>query len=155
IFIILTIFVSILIYVQMGKNTINTDNTVVVDISNQEESFSLKDIIHDTQQSIVKIEASNNYQIKTGSGFLLDSNGHIVTNAHVIENAESIMVKLSNQQGYFPAAIVGMGEKEDIAVLHVKEFKNQPPVDIDPEYSGDIGDQVIAIGSPSEIENSV
>lgn len=155
IFIILTIFVSILIYVQIGKKTINTDNTVVVDISNQEETFSLKDIIHDTQQSIVKIEASNNYQIKTGSGFLLDSNGHIVTNAHVIENAESIMVKLSNQQGYFPAAIVGMGEKEDIAVLHVKEFKNQPPVDIDPEYIGDIGDQVIAIGSPSEIENSV
>src|SRR5690625_2716122 len=88
IFIIVTIFVSILIYVQIGKKTINTDNTVVVDISNQEETFSLKDIIHDTQQSIVKIEASNNYQIKTGSGFLLDSNGHIVTNAHVIENAE-------------------------------------------------------------------
>lgn len=149
------VIIAIFLYIRMNSIAIKTDSPVVVDMSNEDEAYSLKDIIHNSQKSIVKIEASNNYQIKTGSGFLIDNNGYIVTNAHVINDADSILVKLSNQQGYFPAAIVGVGEKDDIAVIHVKEFEHHEPIAMDPSYVGDIGDQVIAIGSPSDIENSV
>ena len=153
--IVLFVIIAVFLYLRMSTVTIKTDSSVVVDMSNEDEDYSLKEIIHNSQKSIVKIEASNNYQIKTGSGFLIDSEGFIVTNAHVINDADSILVKLSNQQGYFPAAVVGVGDKEDIAVIHVKEFEHHESIAIDPSYEGDIGDQVIAIGSPSEIENSV
>ncbi|SHM89074.1 S1C family serine protease [Gracilibacillus kekensis] len=130
------------------------DNTLATNIENSKNEINLKNIIHESQKSVVQIETTNKLNNKTGSGFVINNEGDIITNAHVIEDAESIVVKLSNGRQY-PAAIVGIGKEQDFAVIRVPELHNLEPITIDSEYQAEIGDEIIAIGSPVGIQNSV
>jgi S1-C subfamily serine protease len=84
----------------------------------------------------------------TGSGFVLDTQGHIVTNNHVVEGAESVEVTLFDKT-VVPAKIVGLDPLNDLAVLQVKvdESKLHP---VDMSFSGElkVGQWAIAIGNP-------
>lgn len=82
----------------------------------------------------------------TGSGFLVTSDGYIVTNYHVVENASSITVNTQSGEQY-EGTLIGRDSTADMAVLKI-EAENLPPVTLGSSASLAIGDMVVAIGNP-------
>ena len=82
----------------------------------------------------------------SGSGFIISTDGYILTNHHVIEDADSITVSLFDGTTY-DAALIGYDESNDIAVLKV-EAENLSPVILGDSDQLNVGDQVLAIGNP-------
>lgn len=84
----------------------------------------------------------------TGSGFIWDDAGHIVTNFHVIEGASEATIKLADGRDY-KAALVGVSPAHDLAVLRIGVgFKRPPPVPIGTSQDLKVGQKVFAIGNP-------
>lgn len=84
----------------------------------------------------------------TGSGFIWDEAGHVVTNFHVIAGASEANVKLADDRNY-KAALVGASQIHDIAVLKIGVgFKRPPPVPIGTSNDLKVGQKVFAIGNP-------
>ena len=88
-----------------------------------------------------------------GSGFIVSPNGIILTNAHVVDNASSVTVKLTDRREY-KAKIIGMDKPSDVAVLKINA-SNLPTVKLDRAHNVKVGQWVIAIGSPFGFDNSV
>jgi len=84
----------------------------------------------------------------TGSGFIWDSAGHVVTNVHVVSGAAAANVKLADGRDY-EATLVGASIAHDIAVLQIRVPKDQPlPVAIGTSHDLRVGQKVFAIGNP-------
>ncbi|MBD5803343.1 Periplasmic serine endoprotease DegP precursor [Azoarcus sp. Aa7] len=84
----------------------------------------------------------------TGSGFIWDDAGHVVTNFHVIRGAAQATVKLADGRDY-QAALVGVSPAHDIAVLRIGVgFKRPPPVPVGTSGDLKVGQKVFAIGNP-------
>ena len=88
-----------------------------------------------------------------GSGFIVSPDGYIVTNAHVVDGASEVTVKLTDRRE-FTAKVIGSDKRTDIALIKI-EAKNLPALDIDAKPAVRRGEWVIAIGSPFGFENSV
>jgi serine protease Do len=88
-----------------------------------------------------------------GSGFIVSPDGFIVTNAHVVENAEEITVRL-NDKREFKAKVIGADTRSDVAVIKV-EAKDLPTVKIGDMSKLRVGEWVVAIGSPFGFANTV
>jgi putative serine protease PepD len=127
-------------------------------------SLSVGDIYKRTQTGVVEITVTSTQatpfgggqaQRAQGSGFVFDSQGHIITNQHVVDGATSISVRFSNGQSY-KASLVGSDASTDLAVIKV----DAPASLLHPLTLGDsskvsVGDGVVAIGSPFGLENTV
>ncbi len=85
-----------------------------------------------------------------GSGFIISKDGYILTNNHVVDGADEILVRLSDRREY-EAKIVGGDAKSDVALLKIDE-DNLPFVKIGESSELDVGDWVLAIGSPFGFE---
>jgi S1-C subfamily serine protease len=83
----------------------------------------------------------------TGSGFLYDAEGHIVTNYHVVENAEELSVALADGRVY-PATAVGVDPSNDLAVIHIEAEDLPQPISLGDSDNLHVGQFVIAIGNP-------
>ena len=88
-----------------------------------------------------------------GSGFIVGSDGIVLTNAHVVQGASEVTVKLTDRRE-FRAKVLGSDPVTDIAVLHI-DAKNLPVVKLGDPGQERVGDWVVAIGSPFGFENSV
>ena len=88
-----------------------------------------------------------------GSGFIVRSDGVILTNAHVVADADNVTVKL-NDRREFKAKVVGFDKQTDVAVLRI-EAKDLPTVKIGDPAKARVGEWVVAIGSPFGFENTV
>jgi len=89
-----------------------------------------------------------------GSGFVVDRNGYIITNNHVVEKATKIKVTFLNDKTEYPATVIGTDKDTDLAVIHV-DRKNLVPVKIGNADALQVGDWVIAIGSPFGFQATV
>jgi serine protease Do len=89
-----------------------------------------------------------------GSGIILDGDGHILTNNHVVENAETISVQFFDGSSR-PAKTVGSDSATDLAVLKVDGPIGDPPVRFGDSDSMRVGDWVVAIGSPEGLDWTV
>ncbi len=112
--------------------------------------MSLQDIYTKNIPSVVSITCSLAGGSSTGTGVVLTEDGYIITNAHVVENAASISVQLTDER-ILPAEILGYDEISDLAVLRVEAD------DLTPAQFGDssglrVGDTVVAIGDPLGVE---
>lgn len=87
-----------------------------------------------------------------GSGFIISADGYILTNAHVVRDAEKIIVKL-NDQTEKEAKVIGADKRTDLAVLKV-EGSSYSPVHIGNSDKLEVGEWVIAIGSPFGLEST-
>jgi serine protease Do len=87
-----------------------------------------------------------------GSGFIVSSDGVILTNAHVVRDAKEVMVKLSDRRE-FKAKVLGSDTATDIAVLKV-DAKNLPVVALGDDKQVQVGDYVLAIGTPFGFEQT-
>mmetsp|Transcript_42507 Transcript_42507/g.51604 ORF Transcript_42507/g.51604 Transcript_42507/m.51604 type:complete len:516 (+) Transcript_42507:119-1666(+) len=93
----------------------------------------------------------------TGSGFVWDSQGHIVTNYHVIKGANDVIVTLQDL-GEFPARIVGFDQDKDVAVLQIDTSKFEgdlKPVTLGQSFSLQVGQRVYAIGNPFGLDHTL
>jgi serine protease Do len=88
-----------------------------------------------------------------GSGFIVSADGVILTNAHVVDGADRVTVKLTDRREY-EARVLGTDAKSDVAVLKI-EAKELPVVSIGDPASLEAGEWVVAIGAPFGFENSV
>lgn len=89
-----------------------------------------------------------------GSGILLKDNGYILTNYHVIQNTERLMVRLSDGREY-RANIVGKDPKTDLAILKIFSFRSFPDPPFGQSEQLGVGEWVMAIGNPYGLEGTV
>lgn len=94
-----------------------------------------------------------NQELGSGSGIIYSEDGYIITNYHVIEDATSVMITLSDGTEY-DARIIGSDSSSDLAVLKV-EAANLPAADFGDSAALQIGELVVAIGNPLGYENTV
>ncbi len=109
-------------------------------------ALSLQEIYKKCIGSVVSITASAQSGKSSGTGIVLSADGYLITNHHVIENAQVIAVQTSDDR-QFQASIIGSDEASDLAVLKVEAD------DLQPAEFGDsgklaVGDRVVAIGDP-------
>src|SRR5687768_12579173 len=88
-----------------------------------------------------------------GSGFIVSPDGYILTNAHVVADADEVTVRMTDRREY-PAKVVGLDRRTDVAVLKI-EGKNLPVVKLGDPAKLRPGEWVLAIGSPFTFENTV
>ena len=88
-----------------------------------------------------------------GSGFVVSSDGYVLTNAHVVDGAEEVTVRMTDRREY-TAKIIGVDKPSDVAVVKI-DAKNLPVVRIGDPSKLRPGEWVIAIGSPFGFDNSV
>jgi len=84
----------------------------------------------------------------TGSGFIVDKAGYIVTNFHVVEKADSIKVKISGDEKDYKAKVIGTDWESDIAVIRIDAGRPLPALKIGNSDAVQVGDWAVAIGSP-------
>ncbi len=89
-----------------------------------------------------------------GSGFIIDKEGYIITNNHVIEGADEIKVKLSDKEE-FDATIVGKDRKTDIALIKITPPPGLPVVTLGDSDNLKVGEWVMAIGNPFGLDQTV
>jgi len=89
-----------------------------------------------------------------GSGFIISQNGYILTNAHVVNNASKVTVRLTDRRE-FDAKVIGVDQRSDIAVIKINGQNDLPVVTIGNSDSLKPGQWVLAIGSPFNFVNTV
>jgi serine protease Do len=93
-------------------------------------------------------------QRSLGSGFIIDPDGSILTNNHVVENAQKIVVKLSDDEE-FEAKVVGRDSKTDIAVIKINAKNSLPSASLGDSDHLEVGEWVVAIGNPFGLDSTV
>ncbi len=88
-----------------------------------------------------------------GSGFIVSADGYILTNAHVVDDANEVTVKLTDNRE-FKAKVIGVDRRTDVALVKI-DAKNLPTVRIGDASKARVGQWVAAIGSPFGLENTV
>ncbi len=92
----------------------------------------------------------------TGSGFLIDMEGHVVTNSHVVEGADRVEVTLGSSDESYSAEIVGTDPATDVALLKVDAPADQMhPLALGDSSQVQVGDPVVAIGNPFGLDRTV
>ncbi len=115
---------------------------------------TLEELAASATPAVVLIDVSTAAETRQGSGFLVDSNGTILTNYHVIRDARSARVKLSSGDVYEEVEILAGDPRRDIAVLQVAGF-DLPYLSLGNSDSVRVGAPVVLIGSPLGLENTV
>ena len=97
-------------------------------------------------------------QRSLGSGVIVDSKGYIVTNRHVVEKADRIRVKLQDESPASPghdAKVIGMDQETDLAVIKIESDRPLPAAKLGNSDGMEVGDWVLAIGSPFGLQETV
>lgn len=110
------------------------------------------DIYESSNKSVVFIsstinQSNGNIINNTGSGIILSKKGEILTNYHVVENGDAIIVTLEDQSSY-KATIIGLDKVDDIALLSIDVDVDLTPIKLGRSASLKIGQKVLAIGNP-------
>ena len=91
----------------------------------------------------------------TGSGFIVDKNGYIITNNHVVDKADHIKVKLPHDQTEYRAKLIGVDVETDVAVIKIEAGHPLIPITVGNSDAVQVGDPAVAIGSPFGLEATV
>jgi putative serine protease PepD len=123
-------------------------------------AFSPAAIYQRVGKSVVEVRAQTSGDgvqqggVATGSGFVIDEQGRVVTNHHVVENATEVTVLTSDGKEH-AATVVGSDPSTDIALLDVEDDANLTPIELGSAASLSVGDPVVAIGSPFGLQGTV
>jgi serine protease Do len=107
----------------------------------------------DTPRGVPRPEEEDSTPRGVGSGFLLSSDGYVITNAHVVDGASEVYVRLTDRRE-FKARVIGADERTDVAVVKI-DATGLPAVRIGDVNRLRVGEWVIAIGSPFDLDNTV
>ncbi len=134
-----------------------TSSTVVKGNSAKALDGSVEQVAHSVLPSVVKINVSNAQEAGSGSGIILSSDGVILTNNHVVQVAgqNGRMTVNFNNGTSARASVVGTDPMTDLAVIRAQGVSGLTPATIDTGDNVDVGQQVVAIGSPFGLEATV
>jgi S1-C subfamily serine protease len=116
-------------------------------------AFIRSDITQKTQSPFGLLPQQQN-SVATGSGFLIDGDGHILTNAHVVDGAQRVDVELGDGDTQ-QAQVVGSDPSSDVALLKVDDTQGVQPLDLGDSTKVQVGDPVVAIGNPFALDRTV
>lgn len=97
--------------------------------------------------------SNNNEVYSIGTGFIISNDGYILTNAHVVNDSDKIIVKIKNKKDY-NAKLIGIDNKTDIALIKINE-QDLPVINIGNSDNIQVGEWVAAIGSPFGFDQSI
>ncbi|ASS67119.1 MULTISPECIES: trypsin-like peptidase domain-containing protein [unclassified Paenibacillus] len=111
---------------------------------------ALKDIIFRIQKKVVTIQSESGL----GSGFLYNAKGDIITNAHVVAGSRTVRVTTSDARE-LTGEVIGIGTDTDIAVVRVPDLEGTEPLRLERSGRVEVGDAIMAVGSPLGLQNTV
>lgn len=136
-----------------GTASAGTAQSITIDPSDEDTTVA-NAVAAKTLPSVVTVYSTYANGEGMGSGVIYDTNGNVITNNHVIEDAESISVTLNGQS--YDATLVGTDASSDLAVLHVDFGDTEvTPMEVGDSSELQVGDWVMSVGSPFGLENSV
>jgi S1-C subfamily serine protease len=155
--------------VEQRTTTISTPQATTTQASLRTAPTSVADIYQRVSRSVVFVSAGGGDgalpfngqgggKAASGSGFVIDTAGHIVTNDHVVEDASRFTVRFGEKDDPIPAKLVGKDPSSDIAVLSIDPSKVKgglTPLQLETSKKLRPGDAAIAIGSPFGLEGTV
>lgn len=106
------------------------------------------EMIEQAQQTVYTIYTDDNQ----GSGFLYDSGGYVITNAHVVEGSLNPVVRTKNGREY-EGNLIGYSNEIDVALIHVPQLKGENPFPQEKNAESEVGIEVVALGTPLGNEN--
>ncbi len=101
------------------------------------------------------VTPQQNVQTGVGTGFLISSDGYILTNQHVIDAASSITVRLGGEDKKYAASVVGQDYELDLAIIKIAADKKLTTIDLGDSDNIRVGDWVVAIGNPYGLDHTV
>ncbi|QXP78346.1 MULTISPECIES: trypsin-like peptidase domain-containing protein [Winogradskyella] len=146
-----------------NSNSINVSKVATPDFVNAAEK-SLDAVVHvkntsvisspTTMQDLFYGRQSQHAQVGTGSGVVISPTGYIVTNNHVIKNANEISITLNNNKSYI-AELIGTDETTDIALLKIETDEDLPFMAFGDSDNAKVGEWVLAVGNPFNLTSTV
>ncbi|MCF7561712.1 trypsin-like peptidase domain-containing protein [Sabulilitoribacter multivorans] len=131
--------------------TVAAENTVNAVVHVKNVSISKGQL---TLQDLFSGRSPQRAQMGTGSGVIINADGYIITNNHVINNSDELSVTLNNNKTY-KAEIVGSDAKTDIALLKIEADEDLPYVTFADSDNAKIGEWVLAVGNPFNLTSTV
>ncbi|UGS34470.1 hypothetical protein DSM104329_00848 [Capillimicrobium parvum] len=141
----------------LGSNDGGTPSTgatkAVAEKPSSSGSVSLANLYSKVKDGVVFVQAGN----ASGSGFVIDNDGYIVTNDHVVAESSSYQVRIGDKGSLIPATLVGADASTDLALLKVDPAQAGELHPLALANAGDVqvGDTVIAIGSPFGLQSTL
>ncbi|MER3396113.1 MAG: protease DO family protein [Acidimicrobiia bacterium] len=114
------------------------------------EGASIADLVRAVEPGVATVHVFSGAQRGAGTGFLIDKDGHIVTNRHVIEGAREYRINLAGKKD-LRARLVGADRELDIAVLQIDPFPDMKPLTLGNSDHLRVGDTVIAVGNALDL----
>lgn len=140
----------------VGEGLVDTVTEAPLPAGNSSIAAVARQVLPSTVQVIASYQGEE--RGATGSGFVLDRKGHVVTNNHVVADAASGDggIEIVDQDGnHYPARLVGRSPVYDLAVLYVEEARGLRPAALGTSHELQVGDAVVAIGSPLGLTSTV
>jgi S1-C subfamily serine protease len=158
--VIAVIVVAGVVHLPSGKSSADSASAPVVPTSSPRSSMgtdSLAKLYRSVSDGVVYVQSTTDQGVASGSGFLLDTDGHIVTNEHVIAGAGSVQVRIGDHGSPVDAQIVGADPNTDVAVLKVdpSAVGNAHPLSLGNSDDLQIGQSAVAIGSPFGLQGTL
>lgn len=137
-----------------STGTTSSSQTVTVNSGDSTDTTLANAVAQKALPSVVSINVTTSDGEGVGSGVVLDTDGNIVTNYHVIEGAQSISV--STGDASYDATVVGSDESSDLAVIKIDAGDAAlTPIEVGDSSTLQVGDWVMSLGSPFGLEQSV
>ena len=137
-----------------GTTIVTQQSPSGTDADIPEEGNTAQQVADKVLPSVVSITTSSDSSTNTGSGCVMDEEGHIITNYHVIDGADELVVSMNGEN--YDATVVGYDDSSDLAVIKINCDKDKlTPITFGNSDKLDIGEFVMAAGSPFGNEQSV
>ncbi|MFJ8107569.1 S1C family serine protease [Streptomyces sp. NPDC096132] len=136
-----------------GKDTVVSSSTTTSVVPSS-KTGDVASIAAAVSPSVVEINATLSNGSSTGSGVIITSDGEIITNNHVISGASSIKVTTSDGKSY-TAKVVGTDSKKDLALIKLENASGLKAATLGDSDGVQVGDEVVAIGSPEGLTGTV
>lgn len=159
------LILSTLLFSNFSYAKINDSQLALEDEKNTVDIFqsSVKSVVHISNIRIARrrrgwFSAPDNVEIPagSGSGFLWDDKGHIVTNFHVIDRGDTFLVRFHKDSKEYKAKFVGGAPTKDIAVLKLESMpKNLQPITVGKSHNLMVGQKALAIGNPFGLDHTL
>ena len=137
-----------------GDGTVASSASTATNVVPAGQKGTVSGVARAVSPSIVEINATSNSGSSTGSGVIITSDGEIVTNNHVVAGASSIKVSTDDGKTY-SARVVGTDSSKDLALIKLENASGLQAASLGDSDGIQVGDQVVAIGSPEGLTGTV
>jgi S1-C subfamily serine protease len=133
-----------------------SDTTPAAAFTAEEGGNTVNEIYKADANGVAYIESKSAEGADLGSGVVLDDEGHVLTNNHVVEGGEEIHVSFESEGKLYPAEVVGTEPNSDLALIKVDAPASQlHPLKLGDSSKMEVGDPVVAIGNPFDLQRTV